>query len=284
VSSILIINPRHEALVLRHRLDRFEHVMGQHEGHNALGHAWRDYRQIEIDDSGRPVRLFVKREWQTQFKDRFANWTAGIGWGTKARREWYVLRAMHEAGIGCPEPLVLAESGGMRPQGYLILLAIPGVLPLSHFLFKYRSRMSVHECRQLAAHLGHEVARLHEAGITHPDLYSKHIFLSDRAEEGQTTGIQRLVSRRVYFIDVQRSTIGRFASVSRRVIDLAALDSTLPQELAGETDRYAFLLSYLSHCRLALEPGPFVAAIRRRVRKLSGRSKICEMQRLLTPG
>ncbi|MBI3462914.1 MAG: hypothetical protein HY000_07610 [Planctomycetes bacterium] len=269
MSSICLINPRYESLVRRHGLDQFDRVMHWQGGRRMVSHPSRDVTQIDIEDAGETVRFYVKREWQTYAKDRVTGWLHDRGWGTKARHEWRLLGAMAAAGVGCAEPVVMVERGWIRRQGYLIVRAIPGAVELNHYLAEHRPVMSVRDRRQFAAYLGREVARLHEAGIDHPDLYSKHILLG----EGPQSSLP-LVS----FIDMQRSSAERSVSASRRARDLAALDATLSRELASATDRAAFLGSYLSHTSVRLDQAQATKAIRRRAFELLRRRNIREMQ------
>ena len=268
--STILINPRYERLVRRHGLHDFDRVMHWHGGQMVGKHAKRDVEQIEVEEDGQKVRLYLKREWQTYLKDRFKNWLDGLGWGTKSRREWHVLGAMSEAGVGCADPVMVAERSGFRPQGYLILREITGTVLLGPFLADRRSRMTVRQRRQLAAHLGREVALLHAAGIDHPDLFSKHIMLGADCKHGELP--------RVWFIDMQRSSTRRHVSLAQRVQDLASLDATLPVELASATDRLTFLHSYLTVGPSSFGAAHLAVAIRRRSRKLQVRRKIRQMR------
>jgi tRNA A-37 threonylcarbamoyl transferase component Bud32 len=267
--STILINPLYEQLVRRHGLDDFDRVMHWHGARQVGRQLKRHIDEVEIEEDGRPVRLFLKREWQTYLKDRLRNWLAGLGWGTKARREWHVLMVMNEAGLGCAEPVVVAERAGFRPQGYLVLREIPDAVLLSTYLAEHRAAMGVDARRQLAAHLGREVARLHGSGIDHPDLFSKHILLTSTCRPGQLP--------QVSFIDLQRSKTTRSVPVSQRVHDLASLDATLPPSLASNTDRLTFVHSYLSYGPPTLDAIDLANAVRRRSRRLRVRRKIREL-------
>lgn len=264
--STIFINPRYQQLVRRHGLDDFDRVMNWHGAESVGHHAKRAVARVEVEEDGRKVRLYLKREWQTYLKDRLRNWLDGLGWGTKARREWHALSTMTEAGLGCSEPVVAAERSGFRPQGYLVLREIPDAVLLCPYLAGHRAAMTVVQRRQFAAHLGREVARLHGIGIDHPDLFSKHILLTPGREPGQLPQIS--------FIDLQRSTTRQSVSVSHRVRDLAALDATLPTEQASTTDRLTFLQSYLSFGPSSLDAAHLAVAVRRRTGKLRSRRKI----------
>jgi tRNA A-37 threonylcarbamoyl transferase component Bud32 len=266
----ILINPRYERLVRKHGLHDFDRIMHWRRGQRVGKHAKRDVARIEIEENGMVLRLFVKREWQTYLKDRFRNWLNGLGWGTKSRREWHILQAMSEAGVGCAEPLVLGERRGFRPQGYLVLREIAHTMLLCPFLAERGERMTVSQRRQFAEHLGREVARLHAAGIDQPDLFSKHILLSTERAPGELP--------RVWFIDMQRSATQATLSQVQRVQDLAALDATVHPRLAGNTDRLAFLRSYLAVGPRSIDLRQLVRCIRRRSGKLQTRRKIRAMR------
>lgn len=267
MASILQLNPRHKSLVRSHRLDDFDRVMGWPHAPAELGHATREVARVAIaaaNEFGGAV--FVKREWHTPWKDCLRNFVAGFGWGTKARREWRVLEALARAGVGCPEPIVLAERGGLRPRGYLMLGAIPDSHELGRYLAARGAGMTLRERRSLARQLGREIARMHDAGIDHPDLFAKHILLDGASPP------------RVYFIDMQRSSLRRRVSVSRRLRDLAALDATVPRELASDRDRLALFKAYTEHARVPISRWHAIPSIERRSGLLARRRKIRAMQ------
>ena len=165
---------------------------------------------------------------------------------------------------------MVAEHCGFRPQGYIVVREIPSVDLLVPYLQQHRALLTVWKRRQLAAHLGREVARLHAAGIDHPDLFSKHVLLSEPEPSDPLP--------HVYFIDMQRSSTRQCLSFIRRAHDLASLDATTPTRDATNTDRLAFLHSYLSIAFQAWDVDRFVRAIRGRSAKLSGRRKIRQMR------
>jgi len=300
MAHLLLVNPRFERFVARHRLDDFHYVMRQLVGRRKRGHVDRDVHGLLLEDDAGPRRVFLKREYKTSVRGRFMNWVAGFGRATRSRREWHVLRAMLDAGLGCAEPIIYAERGTLRPVGYIFLCEVEHSVPLVEFLTQRESRLGVRQRRQLAAHLGREVARLHEAGFTHPDLYSKHIFLSrchavdsdavaatvplapatDRAAAGVPDSADELP--RVSFLDLQRGGIRWSVPASLRAVDLAALDATIARELISSGDRLTFLLSYLSHARPTIDLRTFLAAIRARRRRVADRPKIRDMREQLS--
>jgi tRNA A-37 threonylcarbamoyl transferase component Bud32 len=265
MAAIKLVNPRYDQLVREHHLDDFDRMMRWHDGEKVGRHASRDATRFEIEQGGKVIRLFLKREWQTYFKDRLKNWVSGLGWSTKSRREWHVLQAMAEAGVGCAEPVVYVERQAFRPQAFLLLREISHTMLLCPFLAERMAPATVRRRHQFAAHLGREIARLHAAGIDHPDLVSKHVLLSVGSEQSALPA--------VWFIDMQRSRTKATISGAQRVRDLASLDATVHPRLASETDRLALLDAYLSTGTLSADVREFIRAIRSRSRVLLRRSR-----------
>jgi len=85
------------------------------------------------------------------------------------------------------------------------------------------------ECWVLA--LGH----LHAAGFAHGDLYSKHVLVR--------------AGPRFCFLDWQRARLWKKVPIAIRQMDLATLDATMPDTLAGDRMRLACLRAYLVKAR-----------------------------------
>ena len=82
--------------------------------------------------------------------------------------------------------------------------------------------------------LGRSLARIHAAGFDQPDLFAKHLLVSDAAG----------AERRLHFLDWQRYRRAPL-SWARRCRDLATLDATLADQLATPRERLRCLAAYL---------------------------------------
>jgi tRNA A-37 threonylcarbamoyl transferase component Bud32 len=268
MACVFCVNPAYRSLLERHQLDTIERVLARGDGNQVVCHERRDVRRVELSDAGAAIVVFIKREWHTYWKDRIRGLVTGRGWGTKSRRELHVLQALRRAGVGCAEPVAMGERGRLRPQGFLMLRAIAGAVPLAEYL-RGQSPRGVRARRAFARQLGHEIARLHAAGVDHPDLFSKHILVRP-GHDAQTPP-------EVFFIDLQRSSIRVRVPLRWRLRDLAALDATLPRTLASKTDRWAALAAYLAASGLSSRRRQAARQIARRAAHLASRRKIREM-------
>ena len=215
-------NPEHEDLLdeagLVH-VDEFLNCIGESVQH-------RPDRQVHrVVLSGR-IEAYLKTDRRIPLRDRWMSWWAGYGIAAKSVREGRVLQQLREAGIGCPEVLALGEDDG---EAFLLLRAERSLTPLDRYLLDRPS-----ESDAVLSLLGAELARMHAAGFYHPDLYPKHLLV------GRNDGLYRFC-----ILDWQRSVRMRHVPWSRRILDLAVLEASLPCELIGEPERFGFLLGYL---------------------------------------
>jgi tRNA A-37 threonylcarbamoyl transferase component Bud32 len=185
------------------------------------GHPDRHVLRIEIAG----IRCFLKREHHIPWKDRWRSFRAGFGFVSLSQREAAMLNIVKQAGIPAPNWLAVGEDG--NGKAFLLLKAIEHGIDLRLFL----RHKTGEERRETARRLGEFVARMHETGIEHPDLYAKHV-LVDRQ------------THRFALIDWQRSRMPRQLSLQDCGRDLAALNASLADDLAGDQFRGEFLQAY----------------------------------------
>jgi tRNA A-37 threonylcarbamoyl transferase component Bud32 len=262
----LYVNPRYRDMLKRHGLDGFDRLQAL-PAVIVSGHPDRHAAQVTVGAGPDALGAFVKREHRVSWKTRLANARAGFGWVSRSLREYRVLEALRAAGVGCPEPIAAGEDG--QGRAFLMLRELTGTLDLRAFL---RDRLAgrPHERRPFARHLGEALAQLHDAGFDHPDLYSKHVLVD-------------LFTNRFLFLDWQRSRKQGHVTWQRRWHDLAALDATLPAELASPRDRLLCLRAYLRAAAQTRVPRFFIKKavfyIQRLSRRLQRKRRIRELCR-----
>ena len=151
------------------------------------GHPGRSVARIALSDGNCTINVYLKREYRVSLRTRLGNAAAGFGFVSGSLREARILDQLGRAGVGRPERLAAGEDG--RGRAFLLVRETPGMTDLRTWL----GRETDPTARlQLAKSLGAALARMHAAGITHPDLYAKHVLV---AADGAT----------VQFLDWQRS-------------------------------------------------------------------------------
>jgi tRNA A-37 threonylcarbamoyl transferase component Bud32 len=97
--------------------------------------------------------------------------------GPKAKLEFDRLRALTARGVATIEPLAWSRFCGRWPHGsFLVTRALEGTVPLDHFLVHHPPATPAAR-RQLTVALAEYVARLHAAGVTHPDLHPGNLLI-----------------------------------------------------------------------------------------------------------
>ncbi len=252
------VNPGYRALLGELRLQSPDDFLAL-PGVVYCGHADRHVVRVAFGEN----TAFLKREHRIHWQDRLANALAGFGFCSKARREFHTLQAVAKAGIGCAMPVAVGEDG--RGRAFLLLREVGG-----HEIRAVLKRAPAPLRRRLAVQLGEEVARIHDAGFDHPDLYSKHIRVANQPD-GDV---------RFYFLDWQRSRQRARVRWAIRCRDLAALDATLAEDLATSRDRLAFLHAYLGGTRGIRMPRLAAAArlVRSRAERLLRKRRVRELR------
>jgi tRNA A-37 threonylcarbamoyl transferase component Bud32 len=241
------VNPKYQSLLARLGLVRPDDVLAV-RGPIISGHPGRNVTHMSLSPAGPPL-AFLKREYIVSGRDRLGSALAGFGFVSRSRREGLVLKALD--GHGGPEWIAFGEDGSGRA---FVLIADSGGVELRRYLSEVRRpRLDAERDRRLLARsLGKTLARLHQEGFRHGDLYAKHVLVNP-------------ATRRVTFLDWQRGRLGCGNDWPSRLRDLAALDATLVEELAAPRERLVFLRAYLKGCVNA----PAAAVVVRRVRELS---------------
>jgi tRNA A-37 threonylcarbamoyl transferase component Bud32 len=221
------INPRYQALLGQLGLSRPKDFQAL-PAVIVSGHPDRHVARVML--GGGVLTAFLKREHRVRWRDRLLNAGAGFGFASKCQREAQTLRALEGTGIGCPEWIAVGEDGEGR--AFLMVRALTEAVDLRLFLRDHLPREG-RARERFGRRLGQALARVHQAGFDHPDLYAKHIVVDP-------------TSQSVWFLDWQRSRRRTQVGMAHRQRDLAALDATLAEDLVSPRDRLLCLRSYLA--------------------------------------
>jgi tRNA A-37 threonylcarbamoyl transferase component Bud32 len=221
--AFLEIAPRYRAALSEAGLTSARAILDW-DGVILSGHPSRHVLRVRLEGEA----LILKKQHRVPWRDRFASVWAGYGWASKSVREARLLNHLKSAGVPCPEVVAAGEDGG---QAFVLLREAAGMMELRAFLSRPLARTTRH---LLARALGRELARIHAAGFTQPDLYAKHILV-------------RTASHGFHwcFLDWQRSRQYRVVPWERRLHDLATLDASLAGDLASDRLRLICLRAYL---------------------------------------
>jgi tRNA A-37 threonylcarbamoyl transferase component Bud32 len=217
----------------------------------------RDIFRIKTStEDGHPLVLFLKRSWKPYKKDGIASVIRrGRVWSI-SRREWENSKRLAATGLKTAELVAYGEDCGPLWEKFSFILteAADGAQTVEQFLRECHDRA---RRRRVFDALARHIRRMHDAGLASPDLFTRHLFVNDRAESPQFC-----------LIDMARLDRGQPLPARLRVRDLAALNITAPLRYVSARERVRFLRTYAGR-----PDKPLARQIRRRVEHLLQRRK-----------
>ncbi len=146
-------------------------------------------------------------------------------WGDQAWREWTSAQELHGRRLPVPRPLAYGGGGG---NTLYLCETLAGARTLPELLASLPTATGIH------ARLGAFVARLHDAGVSHPDLHISNILFS--GPDGTP-----------HLLDLHTARIRRKVRTRRRAKEIGVLLGSLGWMTA--TDRLRIALGYARACR-----------------------------------
>ncbi len=141
----------------------------------------RTVYRVQLDDRS----VYVKHYRVADARAMFSQWAQS----SKSRREWDRAERAAAAAIPTIVPLALGEQrkAGLVFENYLITEGIDDVEPLDRFVQEIFPKLPVDRQQwirlQLTNGLAELVAKLHEAGVLHPDLHSGNVLVRLRESD-----------------------------------------------------------------------------------------------------
>lgn len=219
-----------------------------HRGHRDI------YRITTTTPDGQPLTLFLKRIWKSAKKDGLKSLFRFGRVHSVCRIEWDNCDALNRAGIAtCPLVAFGEETGPLWEHFSFILTAAAPGQTVEDFL---RAAPPSPVREQTLRALARFVRRMHDAGLFSPDLFTRHVFLTNPGPSPTFT-----------LIDMARLDRAPARSARKRARDLAAINITAPLSMVTRAERLRFLRDY--------DPAGaiLIPRIRRRVNYLLKRRK-----------
>ena len=192
----------------------------------------RDIFKIATRDSlGKPLVLFLKRNWKPYKKDGLASLFArGKAW-SQSRREWENSLKLNGAGLRTCGLVAYGEECGLLWEKFSFLITESAA---GETLDGFSRNCGDSKLRRTVfGALALEIRKMHDAGLATPDLFTRHVFVETAA------GVPR-----VCLIDMARLDQRKKISDTMRARDLAALNATAPLKFVPAKERIRFLKAY----------------------------------------
>ena len=194
--------------------------------------SWRERVAIDlVDEDGQPHRFYVKRFNRKGKRNPLASMIRGGEVHSPARieRDWIV--RLKESGISVPNVVAFGEeiTEQGRDRSALVLAEVPG-----ESLERWVLRQTHAAPRKLIEAVADLASAFHESGHIHRDFYLSHIFLNERDA----------LRPQLALIDLQRVMYRPLRLERWRNRDLAQLNFSVPDHVAGVRERVRFLRRY----------------------------------------
>jgi len=179
---------------------------------------------------------------------------------TRSKRAFTAGHQLLKFGVPTPEPILrgVVRTFFFIRKNFMITKAVAGDRTYEYFRHRYKLPLPpelLEEKRALIYKAGHEIGRLHRAGIFHGDLRVGNLII-----EGYGP------AAKIYFIDNERTMRYGILSADKRFKNLVQLNMVgLPH--ISNTDRLRFMNAYLKE-NPELEP-----TAREMIRKIIGKTK-----------
>ena len=201
--------------------------------------SWRQRRRLRLSGEG-GATFFIKRF-------DHPPWSAGklvraskTGAQSVAGMEWSWIQNLRSDGIACPRLVALGEerAGGREVRSVLMTEAVPGQ-SLERWMLRWQE-LEPAKRDEISQGVARLVAKLHQKGYVHRDLYLSHIFY-DHSKHGDES---------LHLIDLQRVIRPPWRRERWIIKDLASLNYSTPKDCLSRTGRLRWLLVYLGSGKL----------------------------------
>jgi len=173
------ISLAHESVLTRNNFASFDALWNYQgdwfEAPNTERGGWSGVNYIELaDDSGKLQGFYLKRQ---QGHSR-RNWRHPIKGESTFVREYKILQYLSTRRFGKVKTPTLVFFASQQDKAILLTEALDGFISADAW-FKTHIAVSVKNKKKLITALALAVQNLHQAGVLHRSLYTKHLFVKD---------------------------------------------------------------------------------------------------------
>ncbi len=225
--------------------------------------SWRERLRFQLEVHGQQQTVYLKRFTRAPLSERREVRRSGSGAMSMAGLEWTWIHRLAADRIPCVCPIAFGESldGGKEVRSAVLTAAVPG-----QSLERWCSTWEDNDraiIRRLVDPLAELIARFHQLGYVHRDLYISHIFFDPTGP----------IEESLHLIDLQRVMRPRWGHRRWMVKDLASLNFSTPARLISNAIRLRWLTRYLQARKLDGSARRLVARIVSKTRRIAAHER-----------
>ena len=217
----------------------------------------RDVQILTLGKGDSSGVFFMKRFFKPHFKDMFFTWRNFGGFCSQARCEWKNTNFLLENHIGTYRPVCYGEQTklGLEWKSFFITEQLQSK-PMTEFVAENWSQLGAEKKQEIIILLAKTIRRVHDAGISLPDLYLWHIFI----KQDETTGQWEFD-----IIDLHRMQ-HNVTNCNQQLANLGRLDHSMTDKYFDNSMRELLIESYAGSGR-----PENTAELARKIRKFSAK-------------
>lgn len=266
----LDVNEADAAMLERAGLDSLDALRAHDDGDDLTkpGLArWRRRSRITLaDPAGQPHVYYLKRFESPPITAQWRQWLChGVG-TSLARAEALTCTALARAGVRTYRVAAFGDrvSGCFERASAVLIASLAGASLEKWWPARRRDlyeQLRTVQRISLIEELAAFVARFHDAGFVHRDLYFAHVFIDDLLPEGA----------RFALIDLGRVFRPRWRRRRWMVKDLSQLEHSASQAGVSRSDRARFFMTYCKARGMSEPPRSLAMAVLAKARRIAAR-------------
>ena len=252
-----------ESFFAGYGLKSFDDFFGYSRGQTINTNSKRDVVMFTLGEGAKQKRFFMKRFHNPHFKDMLFTRGSFGGFCSQSRCEWENTNLLLSNGVDTYRPSCYGErtKWGIEKESFSITEELAGQC-LTDFISANWPQLTQPQKEEIVAGMAKAIRRIHDAGISLPDLYVWHIFIKQSENSSRWE---------FAFIDLHRMS-HNVTCRNKQIRNLGALDHSMVDKYFDESLRQLFFESYAG-CDWPGDIDKMIAKAKRRSKAISRRRK-----------
>jgi len=193
----------------------------------------RDVQQLTLGNGDDSKVFFMKRFYRPYLKDIFFSWQNFGQPKPQAVIEWENANFLLEKGIETYRPVCfgLRTRLGIEKKSFFITEKLNGCC-LTDFIAQRRGRLTQQQKEEIIVQLAKMIRKVHDTGVSLPDLYLWHIFITENAGQWEFA-----------VIDLHRM-VRNVRDKNKQIMNLGRLHHSMLDKYFDDSLRWLFIESY----------------------------------------
>ncbi len=217
-------------------LKTFEDFYDYKDGEIVNKNYRRNVCKFVLGDGAERKTFFMKRFCSPHIKDILFAWKNAKPFCSQAEYEWQNANLLLDKGFGTYKPVCFGQQNvcGIERKSFLITEEIKDVCFVD-YVAKHWLDLPQPQKETILASLGQTIRKLHDAGISMPDMYVWHIYIAENASKN---------TYEFSFIDLHRMRRSSVPNANEKLQNLGRLRHSMIDKYFDESEWLLLVESY----------------------------------------